>query len=714
MKIRTKLIICFMIPAIFTLILGMFSYRTASNIIIENYESSISQTINATAKYYAKMFDTIKFKANQLCADSTMKSYYSNSYSEDEVEEKFEAIEKSIKSMATQDIFSISMIPREMTEILTSGSYVEETEKTEGTESEEEENDTSNVLYEKFLESEEGKAYKDSTDYFMWTGTHNFLDDTIGIEKSKYGLCLVRKFTNINSYTIGYLFLDVRMGAISQVMSELEMPEGSYLSLVTSDGRELCYHTPYLELLGTNGVIVDSADSTTLDAVGITVDDMISSQSFYQEDVVSEETSGYRYVTYQGETQLFVYNKLEDTGVTICALIPKAAVTSQADSIKNSCILLLAIAIMVAIGIGFFVARSYSIAIKKVITGMDKVATGDLSIQLKTKRKDEFRKLTDSANHMIHNTKVLIEKVAGVSGTLNESSNAMKDNTSILLEATNNIVKAIEEIQAGILHQASEAEECRKLSDTLEERIEYVSNHVTNIQKVADESTQNVSSGIQTIDALSKIVNDTSNVTKVTIDNMSELHRESNNIGEILNVINDIAEQTNLLSLNASIEAARAGESGRGFMVVAEEIRKLAEMSLQSASKIGEMIQHIQDKTNQTADTVKNSESLMKQEETELKKVVEKFQQIDWSVNLMVKSLERISTGIHDMDESKNQTIQAIHGITQISEESAASTEEVNATANEQLNAVDYLNVAALHLAEQASEMQSEINKFQL
>ena len=149
-------------------------------------------------------------------------------------------------------------------------------------------------------------------------------------------------------------------------------------------------------------------------------------------------------------------------------------------------------------------------------------------------------------------------------------------------------------------------------------------------------------------------------------------------------------------------------------MVVAEEIRKLAELSLQSASKIGAMIQTIQNKANQTAKTVSDSEKLMVKEEEELNNVVKQFKQIELSVSNMIESLDRITTGVGVMEDSKNQTIHAIRGISETAEESAASSEEVNATAVEQLSAVDALNHAASQLAVQAEELKIEINKFHI
>ena len=726
MKIRNKLIICFLIPAVFTLLLGVFAYRTTSKIVIENYETSMSQTVGATSNYFEKVLENVKFKANQLISDTSMQGYFGGSADDDEKEK----IGKNVKALAKQDIYSITMLPRKEVTVLTAGkdpyattedkdSKKKESKKTDtkakdGKEEEEEEKEAyNNELFQAFTESEEGSVYNDGEGFFFWLGNHSFLDEKLGIEPTKYGLCLLRRFTNASSYTSGYIFLDVRMSAITDVFSGIEMPEGGSLSFVSPDGRELCYHDKYNSMFDKKFSILDSTNAATMELAGVKNEDLISQQAFYQSAIAEESKNGYHYVSYQGQQQLFVWEKLED-GIVVCAMIPKAQIVAEANSIRNSCIVLLFIAIIVAVGIGLIVSSRLSKVIHSMIASMNKVATGDLSVVFTTKRRDEFRKLNDSANNMIRNTKSLIEKVASTTNQLNDSSTHMTENTGILLEATNNIAHAIDEIQQGILHQASEAEECRNISTTLESKINDVSNYVTSIQKVAEESNQNVGEGLQSIDSLTEIIHETAHVTQLTIDNMTELHQETSQIDQILTVINDIAEQTNLLSLNASIEAARAGESGRGFMVVAEEIRKLAEMSLQSASKIGEMIQHIQRKTNQTADNVKNTENLMSKEQTELENVVLRFNNINSSVNKMVQSLQMIHDEIRGMEESKEQTIQSIRGISEISEESAASSEEVNATASEQLVAVDSLNEAAQQLSLQAEELQKEINKFHL
>lgn len=750
MKIRLKLILCFLIPALFTLLLGVVSYNTASKAIIHNYEDAISQSIAASTKYYEKMLDTIKFKANQLCTDTTMKSYYTGSYEEEEEEDKYDSIKANIKAMATQDIYSITMLPRLMNEVIAMGGYttnVTETDKTkdkkevtkeEATSEEdiETEEDTSpseeteveedtkpknetedvkkNAWYQEFLKTEEGQALINSEDYFFWTGTHQFLDDSVGIEPSKYGLVLIRRFTSLNSYTIGYMYLDVRMTAIAQVLSDVNVPEGSSVSFITADGRELSYHSDYIEQLGNQKVLLDSFDPVTLDAVGMTEADLIQAQPFYEQYVGGEEESGHHYVSYQGKLQLFVFQKMKETGVVVCAMVPKEAITAQAEIIRNVSIYMLILAVLVCIIIGYVVSRNLGIEMRQVVRVMNQVSTGDLTVQMKTKRKDEFRLIADSMNEMITSTRRLIQQVAIASNQLGNSSNEMKENAATLLQATNSIADAIEEIQKGILYQATEAEECRTLSLTLEDNIGYVSDQVSSVQHVMGESHENIQLGIESIDALSDIIYHTSEVTRVTIEHMDTLYQETQNIGEILDVINDIAEQTNLLSLNASIEAARAGESGRGFMVVAEEIRKLAELSLQSANKISNMVDHIQEQGNQTIKTVSNSEQWMQKEEKELKNVVVQFRQIETSVNDMISILDRITTGVSSMEESKNQTMDAIRGISETAEESAASSEEVNATAAEQLASVDTLNDTASELAGEAERLKREISKFKI
>ncbi|HWT75533.1 MAG TPA: methyl-accepting chemotaxis protein, partial [Mobilitalea sp.] len=182
----------------------------------------------------------------------------------------------------------------------------------------------------------------------------------------------------------------------------------------------------------------------------------------------------------------------------------------------------------------------------------------------------------------------------------------------------------------------------------------------------------------------------------------------------IIAVINDIAEQTNLLSLNASIEAARAGDAGRGFSVVADEIRKLSIKSVNSASEIEKIINNINKKTHFTVETVKQASVISKTTETRLMNVVQLFNNINIHVDDLANKMSKIADGINDIDKSKNDTLRAIESISAVAEQTSAASQEVDATAGQQLDAVTKLNEASKSLNNDAYDLKEAIQMFKI
>jgi methyl-accepting chemotaxis protein len=147
------------------------------------------------------------------------------------------------------------------------------------------------------------------------------------------------------------------------------------------------------------------------------------------------------------------------------------------------------------------------------------------------------------------------------------------------------------------------------------------------------------------------------------IQKVQEFEKHTANINGFIQVINEIASQTNLLSLNASIEAARAGESGRGFSVVADEMKKLAEQSMQAANQIQKIVKEIQVKTQSTVDTAKAAEEIVSSQTVALEHTVKVFDSINEHVKALVNNLNNISSGMKEIEGSKEDTLTAIESI---------------------------------------------------
>lgn len=213
---------------------------------------------------------------------------------------------------------------------------------------------------------------------------------------------------------------------------------------------------------------------------------------------------------------------------------------------------------------------------------------------------------------------------------------------------------------------------------------------------------------------LSEKAKSTSVITGQIIDNVSMLNEKSQSISKIVNTINGIAEETNLLSLNASIEAARAGERGRGFAIVADEIRKLADQSVEAVHEIEGVVKEIQIQTKEVVFIANEAESVVSDQETAVRNTEESFADINFRVEKLVNNVTMILSNVHNIKRSKINTLSAIENISAVSQQTAAASLSVTDTTNNQLVVVQSLNDLAKELDNNALNLQNVISQFKV
>ena len=283
-----------------------------------------------------------------------------------------------------------------------------------------------------------------------------------------------------------------------------------------------------------------------------------------------------------------------------------------------------------------------------------------------------------------------------------------------MLTAARHISDTMQNIEAGVNEQATNAEECRQRMGELSEVIGVVSDNTEKIYQSAGETKRILVDGMATMEGLSANVKSTTEVTHTVMDSMEELNNESKRIQTFTNTITEIASQTNLLALNASIEAARAGEAGKGFAVVADEIRKLAEQSATASSNIQGIVKQIQLKMSETTRIAESAGDIVDAQEKALQKTMDAFSKISSQMDDLNTNIETITKRVDDMDTAKENTLEAITSISVVLEETSAAVTEVLAAVNEQEATTEQFNTEVERLRKNSQKLQSSIGMFKI
>jgi methyl-accepting chemotaxis protein len=310
-------------------------------------------------------------------------------------------------------------------------------------------------------------------------------------------------------------------------------------------------------------------------------------------------------------------------------------------------------------------------SIDRMMTAMDKLAQGDLRVRLEIERDDEIGRLFNGFNDSVNNIREMLVKVTEALGATASASSQISSST--------------EEMAAGAQEQTSQASEVASAVEQMSKTILETTRNANLAADTARISGVNAQEGgrvvLGTMEGMVRIAQ----VVKQSAETVQALGQSSDQIGEIVQVIDDIADQTNLLALNAAIEAARAGEQGRGFAVVADEVRKLAERTTKATKEIATMIKQIQkdtagavDSMNRGTEEVERGQALAEKSSASLKQIIEGSQKV-------VDVVTQVAAASEEQASASEQISKNIEAITSVTQESAAGTQQI-ARAAEDLN----------------------------
>lgn len=302
---------------------------------------------------------------------------------------------------------------------------------------------------------------------------------------------------------------------------------------------------------------------------------------------------------------------------------------------------------------------------------LEMMGTGDFTVKVLNEYKGQHRKITDSINTLGNS----------LGAVLSEVSEAVDATAS----ATTQISSSTEEMAFGVQEQSAQSQEVAVAVDQMTKTILQTTSNASNTAEVAKNAGLAAKEGGQVIRNTIEGMNRIANVVTKAARTVQDLGKSSDQIGQIVQVINDIADQTNLLALNAAIEAARAGEQGRGFAVVADEVRKLAERTTKATKEIAEMIKQIQLETKGAVDSIEEGAVEVERGKELAAKAEDSLGQIISGSEEVVDRAMQVAAASEEQSAAAEQISKNIEIINNVTQESAAGTQQI-AKAAEDLN----------------------------
>ncbi|MEL3961265.1 methyl-accepting chemotaxis protein [Lysinibacillus endophyticus] len=391
---------------------------------------------------------------------------------------------------------------------------------------------------------------------------------------------------------------------------------------------------------------------------------------------------------------------------------------STKKSTDTSTTLLIIISIVgtvVAVVLGLIITRNITVPLKRLTYAANVIATGDLREEdVVVKTKDEIHDLAEAFNTMKGNLSKLISSVSMNVSNTTAVAEQLAASTDEVMVTTKDIAGRMEHLASGGAQAAATGNDCAIATDETAHGVARIAEAAQNLQSQAMDMQSMATEGGQTLQVAENQMSVIQQSSHETREKIKQLSIQSAEIENITKVITNITEQTNLLALNAAIEAARAGEHGKGFAVVADEVRKLAEESKHSASKIVDLTSLIQKETKIVEDSVNLTVQNVDQGVHYLHNAQTSFSNIFEAITEMTSQIQEVSASSEEISASTEEVSASVSEMAQTANVTAEQSSHVLAAVEEQSATMVEINTVTKSLSQGAMEIQEEINQFRV
>lgn len=651
------LIFCSIIACVLSL--GWFSYSKSSSIIQDKVsDASISTAVQAAGKL-ALMLDGYERQTLQFITDNTFMSLLNTLGSTEDDFELFDATRQltdklSVIANADTSIESISLVPIDPKDpFISTGSSIQNEM-------------VFDKPYLKTIEEAKGRP--------VWIPTMaKGLDGGRNAPTFAVGRLMTQG-------TPSYLIVEIKSKTLSSQMTSIQLGEGSGSYIVATDNT-----------------IVYGPDATKWG-------------SKYEYELPGE--GGSSTIDVNGVNVLSSKGVIDNNKWVLIGNIPVSELVKDAKAISNLTWLMTFIAAIIAGGIGLIVMLTVGRPLAQLRTLMNEGERGNLTVRSTIRKKDEIGQVADSFNRMM-------EEITGLVRQTNLSAQEVLDTAASLTEssrktatAAKEIAVATEEIANGATNLAVESEKGTDLTLHIGSQVQSVINSNVEMGQSANEVEEAGRKGSDYMGTLIKKTGQTEEMTRSMVEKVDKLKESTYSIRKILDVLGNVSKQTNILSLNATIEAARAGAAGKGFMVVADEIRKLADQSRQSIGVVGGIVENIAREIDETVAVLSEAYPIFQEQIDSVREANTIFVTVQDNMSGFVNRLESATDSVRNLEDAQSTLSMAMTNVSAVAQEASATSEQVASLSNEQLNISEGLVQLSNRLEAVSNQLRESLSRF--